>query len=111
MMKQVAPGAAILFIGPSDMSTLIAGKRQTYPIIPELVDSLRSVANANGAAYWDLYGVMGGYNSMIEWVNATPPLARTDYIHFQQAGSARVSEIFCKTFFKYYDNYYEFRKK
>lgn len=110
MMKQVAPQAAILFIGPSDMSTMVAGKRQTYPIIPELVDSLRSVANASGAAYWDLYGVMGGYNSMIEWVNATPPLARTDYIHFQQAGSARVSEIFCKTFFKYYNNYYEFRK-
>lgn len=111
LMKQLAPDAAILFIGPSDMSTLIGGKRQTYPIIPALVDSLRNVTTRNGAAYWDLYGVMGGYNSMVEWVNATPPLARNDYIHFQQAGTERVSDVFCKTFFKYYNNYYEFRKK
>ena len=109
-LKNLAPEAKIVFIGPSDMATVVGGKRQTYPRLPALVDSLRVSANACGAAYWDIYGVMGGQNSMIQWVSARPALAGSDYVHFTLAGSKKVGDMFCDSFFLYYD-YYRWRKE
>lgn len=109
-LQDLAPKAKIIFIGPSDMSTTIAGKRQSYPRLGTIVDSLRTSANDCGAAYWDIYGVMGGENSMLQWVSARPQLAGPDHIHFTRAGARRVGEIFSDTFFLYYD-YYRWRKE
>lgn len=110
LFKKVAPDAVILFIGPSDMSTTIAGKRQTYPILPEYIDALRKTVNECGAAYWDLYSVMGGKDSMVQWVKAAPPLAGADYIHFTPKGSEKVGNLFVDELLLYYD-YYKLRKK
>lgn len=110
LFKKVAPGTAILFIGPSDMSTSISGKRQTYPILPQYIDALRQTVNECGAAYWDLYSVMGGKDSMVQWVKSTPPLAAPDYIHFTPKGSEKVGNLFVDELLLYYD-YYKLRKK
>lgn len=110
LLQQLAPQAKIVFVGPSDMSTVINGKRQSYPKLAGLVDSLKVSATACGAAYWDIYGVMGGENSMLQWVSARPALAGSDYVHFTLAGSKKVGEMFCNAFFLYYD-YYHWRKK
>lgn len=104
-LQKMAPEARIVLIGPSDMSTLVKGKRQTYPILPEYIDSLRANTNAAGAAYWDLYGAMGGWNSMVDWVNATPPLAGSDHVHFTRRGSEKVGEMFSDALLLYYDHY------
>ena len=104
-LRRMAPDAKIVLIGPSDMSTLVKGKRQTYPILPEYIDSLRVNANAAGAAYWDLYGAMGGWNSMVDWVNSNPPLAGSDHVHFTRRGSEKVGEMFSDSFLLYYDHY------
>ena len=109
-LQKLAPEAKIIFIGPSDMSTSIKGKRQTYPILPEMIDSLKSTATSSGAAYWDIYGAMGGENSMVDWVNANPSLAGSDYVHFTPRGSVRIGEMFYDSFKLYYD-YYLWRKK
>ena len=109
-IRKLAPEATLVFIGPSDMSTTVKGKRQTYPMLPEIVDSLKAVANSSGAAYWDIYGAMGGYNSMVDWVNASPSLAGSDYVHFTPRGSVRIGEMFYNSFKLYYD-YYLWRKK
>lgn len=108
-VQKLAPDAKILFIGPSDMSTSIKGKRQTYPILPEMIDSLKSAVTSSGAAYWDIYGAMGGENSMVDWVNAKPSLAGSDYVHFTPRGSVRIGEMFYDSFRLYYD-YYLWRK-
>ena len=109
-LRGIAPQAKVIFIGPSDMSTTVAGKRQTYPRLPGFVDSLRVSATQSGAAYWDIYGVMGGENSMVQWVKAHPALAGSDYVHFTLAGSRNIGDMFCDALFLYYD-YYRFRKK
>ena len=109
-LRGIAPQAKIVFIGPSDMSTTVAGKRQTYPLLPGIVDSLRASATQSGAAYWDIYGVMGGENSMVQWVKARPALAGSDYVHFTLAGSRKIGDMFCDALLLYYD-YYRFRKK
>ena len=109
-IQELAPKAKIVFIGPSDMATTINGKRQTYPKLANVVDSLRSAALECGAAYWDIYGVMGGEGSMVQWVTARPALAGPDYIHFTLAGARKVGEMFCDSFSLYYE-YYSWRKK
>ena len=110
LLRELAPKAKIVFVGPSDMSTVVNGKRQTYPTLPGIVDSLRLAATESGAAYWDIYGAMGGENSMMQWVAARPALAGSDYVHFTLAGSKKIGDMFCDALLLYYD-YYHWRKK
>ena len=102
---EVAPQAKILFIGPSDMGKSVNGRVVTWPNLPQLVDSLKSTALANNAAYWDLFRMMGGENSMVQWVKHNPPYAGPDYIHFTPAGASHVGEALSRSFLTYYDFY------
>ena len=104
-LQEQAPGAKIIFIGPSDMSTSIQGKMQTYKHLPAFVDSLRVTACRSGAAYWDMYSAMGGQGSMVQWVRQSPPLANEDYIHFTKKGAARIGGMLYETLMLYYDYY------
>ena len=108
-LRTLAPDAAILFIGPSDMSTNVKGKMQTYPHLPMMVDSLKAAANNAGAAYWDMYSAMGGEGSMVEWVKARPQLAGSDYVHFTPKGAEAVGKMLFETLMLYYD-WYRLRK-
>ncbi|MBO4340738.1 MAG: hypothetical protein J5835_04865 [Bacteroidales bacterium] len=102
---EVAPGAKILFIGPSDMGTSVGGRIVTRPRLPEMVDSLKATALRNDAAYWDLFRMMGGENSMVQWVKHTPAYAGADYTHFTPAGAKKVGEALSRSFLTYYDFY------
>lgn len=108
-LQECAPRAKVLMIGPSDMSIRVKGNWQTYPMLPEIIDSLRTAANRAGAAYWDMYQVMGGHNSMAQWCSEQPALAGSDHIHFTQKGAARVADLFCKSLMLYYD-YFRWRR-
>ena len=101
-IQGLAPNAKIVFIGPSDMYS------RTRPMIPHLVDSLKSTANSCGAAYWDIYGAMGGKYSMSKWVSKG--LAASDYIHFSSKGSKLMASNIADSFKLYYE-YYLWRKE
>lgn len=103
--RKVAPRARILMIGPSDMGKSVGGRIKTWPRLPELVDTLKATALRNGAAYWDLYGMMGGENSMVEWVRHKPALAGPDYIHFTPLGAQEVGDAFARSLLVYHDFY------
>lgn len=108
LFKRMSPNSRILFIGPSDMSTNIDNEMKTYPHLPMVVDSIRQAALESGVAFWDMYRAMGGKGSMAKWVNADPPLAGEDYIHFTPRGSRRMGEILHGAFDFYY-RYYRHR--
>lgn len=109
--RETAPRAKILFIGPSDMAAWNEeeGRLHSYRRLPELVDSLKATALSSGAAYWDLYRMMGGANSMSQWVRHKPAYAGGDYIHFTSAGAQVVGETFARSLLTYYD-FYDLRK-
>lgn len=107
--KEAAPEAAIIFIGPSDMGKSRGGRMLTWPFLPEMVDALKETALSNGIAYWDLYRMMGGENSMAQWVKHSPAYAGPDYIHFTPAGANKVGEAFARSLLTYYD-FYDLRK-
>lgn len=104
-LKEQAPEACILFIGPSDMSTTIQGKMQTYKHLPAFVEALRTTATSHGAAFWDMYEAMGGQNSMVQWAAQNPPLAGSDYIHFTPRGAEKMGDMLFDELMLYYDYY------
>lgn len=104
-LKKLNPEASVIVIGPADMATKVKGKFQTHPYLEKVRDALKQAAFDQGAAYFDIYEVMGGRNSMIEWVEAKPPLAGKDYVHFNQKGAKKIAEVFVKSFFDDYEAY------
>ena len=95
-LKKLRPSAAILFIGPSDMSKLNEGVLQTYPLLPYCVSLLKKVVVDTGSGYWDLYEAMGGSNSMPSWVEKG--YAGKDYVHFSNRGASIASQLFFDAF-------------
>jgi len=106
-LKNVVPDVNIIVIGPSDMATKIKDDYQTYPNLENIVDELRKATHRAGCVYWDMYKAMGGENSMIAWVNANPPLASPDFVHFTPNGANVVSNIFYNSLIINYAEYLE----
>ncbi len=107
-MQRQAPQAKILFVGPSDMTTRIQGKMQTYPWLEEVDRRLQETVTEAGAAYWSLFKGMGGRGSMAAWVRSG--LAGSDYIHFTRKGADNVAEMLYNALHAGYD-YYKWRKR
>ncbi len=94
-VKKLNPDAMVIVIGPSDMSKLKDGIYNTYPLLPYCVDRMIAATKASGAAYWNLYASMGGYNSMPAWVEKG--MAGSDYIHFSGGGTKFAAQMFYNT--------------
>ncbi|MEY4973800.1 MAG: hypothetical protein RLZZ55_587 [Bacteroidota bacterium] len=91
-LKKTVPDAAIVLIGPSDMSRLNEGVFESFPLLPYTVDRMRKMCAEQGVAFWDLFSAMGGLNSMPAWVSQG--LAGKDYVHFSPRGASIASQHF-----------------
>lgn len=103
ILKKIAPQASILFIGPSDMSIKQGTEYVTYPLLETMRDNLRRVALDNGCAFFDIYGCMGGKNSMPAWVEKR--LAASDYTHFSAQGARKIATLLYVALMNEYNNY------
>ena len=104
-MKKRNPNAAIIVIGPGDMSVKEKTEYVTYPYLEAVRDAMKDAAISSGCVFWDMYEVMGGKNSMPKWVNAEPSLASSDYIHFSPKGAKKIAEEFSVKLFEMYNGY------
>jgi hypothetical protein len=57
------------------------------------------------AVYWDMFEAMGGRNSMPSWVFADPPLASSDFVHFNVRGSKIIAQMFYNSLIYEYNLY------
>jgi lysophospholipase L1-like esterase len=103
VIRKILPSVSILVIGPSDMSVADGTTFVTHPQLENLRNAIRDAAFETGCAFWDMYEVMGGKNSMVEWVKLN--LAATDYIHFAPGGARKVSTLLYSALIKEYENY------
>lgn len=108
-LQQLAPEARFIWVGPSDMTTRINGKLQTYPMLGYTDQAICRMVNQEGCAYWSLYEAMGGAGSMIRWAGMNPPLAGQDYVHFTRRGATQAGELLTNSFLFCY-RYYQFRQ-
>jgi len=104
-IHQVLPEAAVIVIGVSDMSIKERNRYVSYPNIEKIRNALRNSSFDAGAAYWDLYEAMGGKNSMPSWVFADPPLASSDFVHFNPNGAKIIANMFYNALMFEYNQY------
>ncbi len=102
VFKSLAPDVAILVIGTSDRSYNDGGSYVSYPAVAMIRDAQRNAAFRANCAFWDLYEVMGGKNSMPSWVYAKDPLAIKDFTHFTQKGANIVAEMLYEALIREY---------
>lgn len=94
--KTAFPKASIILVSVHDRSMKKGSDFVTDPSIIRLVESQKNIAKNTNIAFWSLFDAMGGENSMSSWVNANPPLAFKDYIHFNDQGAKKVAQLFTK---------------
>ncbi len=92
-LQQLCPNARFVVIGPADMSVKVGAEMQTHKLLPSLVAQMRTECLAHGVAFWDMYAVMGGRNSMISWVDHVPAWAAPDYVHFTVRGANKIANL------------------
>lgn len=106
-LKKRAPGVPIIVIGVADMSVKEKDYYITYPNLERVRDAMKEATLETGCAYWDMYEAMGGKNSMPSWVFAEPPLASTDFVHFNHLGAKVIGEMFYNSLMNEYRKYKE----
>jgi lysophospholipase L1-like esterase len=92
-MQRAFPQASILVIGMSDKGYREEGEFVTDPSVPLLVAAQQRMAQRNHVAFWNLFEAMGGENSMVGWVDSSPPLANKDYTHVNSRGARKMAEL------------------
>lgn len=96
--QKAMPGVPILIIGPSDKSIKVGAAMHSDPSVLRITEALRQSAMDKGCAYFSFYEVMGGEDSMVEWVERRhPKLANLDYTHFNSNG-AKIAGNYLLTF-------------
>lgn len=90
--KTALPNASVMVIGVNDVAHSVGGNYVSYPMIGRLRDAQKEAALKNGCAFFDLYQLMGGENSVLVWNRKN--LASRDG-HFSDRGREIVAnEIF-----------------
>jgi lysophospholipase L1-like esterase len=95
------------------MSLVDHGKRvgkygiETLRIVPQLVESQRTVARESGCAFFDTFQAMGGKGSIGRWYHADPRLANADFAHPTVKGQEVIGQLFTQALLS---SYVDFRK-
>lgn len=92
-LKSAFPKTSILLVSVHDKAVKQGSNFVTDPSIPKLLETQKNIATKNNVALFSLFDAMGGQNSMSKWVKGNPPLASTDYVHFNIYGAKKVSDL------------------
>ena len=104
-LKSCFPNSAILLVSVSDKSYKTDSGFETLPGVPILVKNQMQLAEQNKIAFWNLYEKMGGYNTMVSWVESDTSYANKDYTHLNFRGANKVAKLFYSSLNKSYDKW------
>jgi lysophospholipase L1-like esterase len=90
-LRQDAPAATILVLGPGDRWARVRGRWQLVAGIDDIIAQQQGVCRELGCAYWDTRQRMGGVGTVRDWQLAG--LAQGDRVHFTAAGYRRLSTV------------------
>ena len=102
-LKDGAPQASCLLIGPLDQAKRENGHIVSKPTLEKLIRFQREVAEEEGCAYWDARAAMGGANAFKEWLSYTPALASPDLAHLTGRGRKRIGDTLADVLMREYD--------
>jgi lysophospholipase L1-like esterase len=104
-LKQAFPKTSIIMISVHDKAMKKGSGFVTDPTILRLLETQKNIAKQADVALWSMFDAMGGENSMPKWVNANPPLAFKDYIHFNDQGAAKIAQLFLDSLMDQFNKY------
>jgi lysophospholipase L1-like esterase len=102
-LREDAPVASILIVGPPDCLLRYRGNRLPFPHLDAVIEIQRQVALENGCAFWDWRTRMGGPGSVRQWVQAG--LSQGDYVHFTGAGYRLVGDMLSEELMEQYNRF------
>ena len=102
-LKEGAPQASCLLIGPLDQAVRVEGQIVSKPTLDKLIRFQREVAEEEGCAYWDARAAMGGANSFRDWLSVKPALASPDLAHLTGRGRKRIGDTLADVLMREYD--------
>ena len=76
-------------MGVSDRSCQVYGTYETMPAVLALLHAQRQAARRSGIAFWNVFGAMGGENSMVRYVENN--WASKDYTHLSFRGGKEIA--------------------
>jgi lysophospholipase L1-like esterase len=106
-LRDAAPGASILVVGPPDRFARVRGKWTTYERIDMIVAAQREAALSAGCAFWDQREKMGGKGAMRQWVLAG--LAQYDHVHFTAPGYRLLGDLMYRDMMTHYGTFVRVR--
>lgn len=106
-LRQAAPAATILVLGPGDRWVRTRGKWQLVAGIDDIIAQQQSVCRESGCVYWDTRRRMGGSGSIREWQLAG--LAQGDRVHFTAGGYRRLASVLYTDLMQLFEAYKKVR--
>jgi len=97
-IKTISPHVNIIFTTNNDS---YYRKRYVNKNGEKVRQAMIELARQHHAGVWDLYTIMGGYNSIRQW--ETYGLAKRDKIHFTKEGYNLVGDLFFSALIKSYE--------
>lgn len=88
------PDADLLMLGVSDRSRQEDGEFETMPAVLALLHAQRLTAKRTGVPFWNVFGAMGGENSMVRFVEKN--WASKDYTHLSFRGGREIAQALLK---------------
>ncbi len=88
-MKVCYPGSDLLMLGISDRGRLHDGEFETMPAVLAMLHAQRQMARLTGIPFWNMFGAMGGQNSMVRYVENN--WASKGYTHLSFRGGREIA--------------------
>ncbi len=110
-LKECFPGVAILIVSTADKSTKYDLEMKTDSAVVPLNTAQKRYAIKSESSFVNMYTLMGGDGSMIQWVEQEPIRANKDYTHFNHRGAKEAASLIFTQLNKGYEMYKELRKK
>lgn len=102
-LRNAAPGASILVIGPPDCLFVKRTHRMSSAHLSEVIAIQRAVARESHCAWWNWRARMGGPGSVRRWVEAG--LSQPDYVHMRGSGYRLAGRLLFEELMLHYERF------
>jgi lysophospholipase L1-like esterase len=102
-LREAAPTATILALGPADRWSVVRGRWQLVSGIDGIIADQQAVCKQLGCVYWDTRERMGGTGAMRDWLYAG--LAQADRVHFNSPGYRKLASVLFADLMKQFEIY------
>lgn len=100
LLRETVPEVSILLLSPLDSGVKRGGRVVSKPLIPEMRDLQRRVADDLGIGFWDAYEAMGGEGAVARWARAK--VMNADLIHPKKPAADLLGQLLADAILAWY---------